>query len=836
MLCAIFLAAASAFVIYRMRSAPETGEEETIYEEWVDARLPLVHSAIGDHKVNMLHGYTGEVKAAALEDSLMIADAEGKLDLTVLCYGSSLEKITWEAYTRDMQTQILTGELGEWQEDHDTAQFTLDLGRVLTQVNREYRLVLRLATTAGEEIAYYTRVKKDGGLHAQEMLDYIYSFHAATFDKTAAREYAINLESDESADANTLAEVDIKSTFQQLTWGDLAAQQVGDVNCQVLEMDDTFGSFLLEYVVEAENASEEKDTYLCEEYFSIQWSTKRFYLMDYHRTMTEVVNGNNSRLVEGGLDLGITEPSRVSVLKDSENGRILFAEAGELWDYNIKEKKLTRVFSFREENSETRIDYRRYSIKALQTYENGDVSFLVYGYMNSGSHEGRLGVSCMTYHAEDNALSEAFFLPYGGTYETLAAGVEKLSRMSTGGDVFLMVGDTVYSIDWEGGEVVVLADHVSNRNLVVNSDMTAVAWKMDRKEGEAGSVEILYLDTGDTQIVGGNSGDLVTPLGFMEEDCVLGIAHEGESALAGAERVEPYYALTIRSRSGKEEAHYETDGVRLYHVNVEEGQVTMDRLQQQGDTWNVVDPDSLIRNSHPGTGKDETFAARLDDLKKRVYAIQTGGVAGGNLKVVRPDRAQFAAADSMELPAEETAEITYYAYARGHIAQVCATAGEAIAAVYDRMGAVTDSTGRLVWYRTGRQTQVSLAVANSTTDVAGSRRECLRQILAIARMDNSLLERVTDDMSSMDAMNTLFPGQAVNLTGAPLRALLLFLDRETPVLLMDEEQKAVLIVGYDQWNIKLFDPVQGKSYKMGQQDATDWLAGGKISAIGYLTE
>lgn len=833
-LCAIFLAAASAFIIYRHRAGESDNEDETVYEAWEDARLPLVYSVVGTNMVDVLHGYRAEVDAAAMEDSLMIADEEGRLPITVQCFGNTLEKVGWEVSSRDTETQILTGELGDWSQGQDTAEFSLDLGRALAMADREYRLRLILTTGEGEEVSYYTRVRRGGGLHAEEMLDYVMDFHNSTFDKTEAAKYAINLESSDTSDANTLADVDISSSFQQLTWGDMTVVQAGDVNCRILEMDSLFGSFWLEYVVRAEDENGDTDTYLCDEYFSLQWSSQRFYLMDYRRTMTEVISGRNTRLVEGGLELGITVPERVQTLDAGD--QMLFTEAGELWSYDPSEKRLTRIFSFREENTDDRVYSRDYSIKALRSEENGDVSFLVYGYMNSGSHEGMLGVSCMTYHAEDNALTEAFFLPYGGTYESLAEGVGRLSCMSTGGDVFLMVGDTVYSIDWEGGEVVVLADKVSERNLMVNDGMTAVAWKMDTAEGESGSVQILYLDTGDNQIVGGSIGDSITPLGFIQEDCVLGIGYAGESALAGAERVDPYYAVTIRGRSGQEEARYEKEGVRLYNVTVQDGQATMQRLAESGGEWKVVEPDSLIRNAQPDTGKDESLSARLDEEKKRVYTLMAGGIAGGNLRVVRPEKAGFAAADSMKLPADSSEYLVFYGYARGHLAVTTQTAGEAIAAVYDQMGTVTDSRGRMVWYRTGRQTEVSMAVANNAVDIAGSRRECLRQMLNLARLDTSVLEQVTDEMSAVDAVDTLFPGRAVNLTGAPLRALLLYLDWNTPVLLIDEDQKAVLITGYDQWNIKIYDPVQGNSHKMGQQDSTDWLAGGKVSAIGYLPE
>ena len=104
-------------------------------------------------------------------------------------------------------------------------------------------------------------------------------------------------------------------------------------------------------------------------------------------------------------------------------------------------------------------------------------------------------------------MTEVFFLPCSGSLENMREGVETLSSMGSGGEVYLMVGDAVYSINWADGEVAVLVDRAAERHLAVNDAQTAIAWEMETREGETGSVQIFYRDTGESQIVGAGKGD-----------------------------------------------------------------------------------------------------------------------------------------------------------------------------------------------------------------------------------------------------------------------------------------------------------------------------------------
>ncbi len=840
MLLAIFVAAASAFTFYRYTHRDQPSEAGRSFEDWNGGRLPLVYGQVGDYPVNVLYGYTGDVDETLMEDRLMLVGSDGRLPLSVLCGECTLSRIRYEIRNRTCTELLAEGEAEEWVETHDTAAVTLQLGSVVNKLNREYRLRLILSTADGENISYYSRLRRMDNLHAEEMVDYVMSFHNAAFDKGAAAQFAVNMESDGSADDNTLGLSTLHSSYQQITWGDLGPVQLGNVNCQILEMDAAFGSFLLEYEVQAEDANSEPDRYLVSDYFSLQWSEKwegrQFYMMDYRRTVSELMSGDDSRLRDRGLELGILRPETVSVA-EAPGGRRVFSVSGELWSFDPEKKELTRIFTFRQDDEDPRRHARNYGIQVLEAGEK-ETTFLVYGYMESGAHEGQMAISCLRADMQEKKMTEVFFLPCSGSLENMREGVETLSSMGSGGEVYLMVGDAVYSINWADGEVAVLVDRAAERHLAVNDAQTAIAWEMETREGETGSVQIFYLDTGESQIVGAGKGDWIAPCGFIEEDCVLGLGHTGETVQAGAVQVDPYYAIVIRERSGEEAARYEQTNVRISSVSVNNGQVMMDRVSVEGGVSTQIAGDTLIRNTNPDILGTEWLTSENLGNKERVWLLSVPVSAGsGEITLKKIQKTSFSSGTGWKLSESGRDTLRYYGWARGENTIVTDTAGEAIAAVYDAMGAVTDSRGRLVWKRTGRQNSRSIRVAEQDgVDASESRQQCIQQLLASQGLNVAAAEVLDENLSAMEWMDALFPGAAVNLTGAPLRALLLFIDEGRPVLLMDAAHKYMLLVGYDSYNVMIYDPVLGYRYKMGQNDATEWLEKNSINAISFLSE
>ncbi|MCD8010729.1 MAG: hypothetical protein LUF34_08125 [Lachnospiraceae bacterium] len=436
--------------------------------------------------------------------------------------------------------------------------------------------------------------------------------------------------------------------------------------------------------------------------------------------------------------------------------------------------------------------------------------------------------------AEENNLNEIFFLSYKGTSETLQEGIETLACMGGDGQMYLLMGDSLYSIDWEGGEVVVLVDSASDRKLVVNDSQTAVAWEIGQN---AGSVQILYLDNGDSQLMEADTGDRISPQGFIGEDCILGLSHEEDTAVSGALSVNPYYAIVIKERDGAEAARYEYEDIYIASVTVDGDQVILERLKKDSEGgFSSTDSDTLIQSNPETTESMTVLASRTEEEKLRTWTL-SAGASSRETEYRAPELVSYAAGDSLSLPtiSEEGMSLRYYAFGEGDLKAVTSSAGSAIAAVYETMGTVIDSAGQLVWIRTGRDVSAELTLAESTAVSSSEALEnCLEQILFVEGLEETLLNDLDTTGSSLDIPQALFPDRVLNLSGCTVKALLYYIDRGCPVLLQDREGTVLLLVGYDQYNVTCYDPTQGSTYKLGQQDAADYLESGDFHFVGLL--
>lgn len=70
--------------------------------------------------------------------------------------------------------------------------------------------------------------------------------------------------------------------------------------------------------------------------------------------------------------------------------------------------------------------------------------------------------------------------------------------------------------------------------------------------------------------------------------------------------------------------------------------------------------------------------------------------------------------------------------------------------------------------------------------------------------------------------NHLHDARVVDLTGCNLDTILYFTNRDIPVLATLEDGEAVLVVGFNQYNVVIMEPKTGKLYKKGMNDSAKW--------------
>jgi len=72
------------------------------------------------------------------------------------------------------------------------------------------------------------------------------------------------------------------------------------------------------------------------------------------------------------------------------------------------------------------------------------------------------------------------------------------------------------------------------------------------------------------------------------------------------------------------------------------------------------------------------------------------------------------------------------------------------------------------------------------------------------------------------------------LTGCPLDAMLYFTNQDIPVLATLNNGEAILITGFNQYQVVIMEPKTGRLYKKGMNDTAEWLEENGNRFIAYF--
>ena len=150
-----------------------------------------------------------------------------------------------------------------------------------------------------------------------------------------------------------------------------------------------------------------------------------------------------------------------------------------------------------------------------------------------------------------------------------------------------------------------------------------------------------------------------------------------------------------------------------------------------------------------------------------------------------------------------------------------------------------DNDGKYVWRRETRSTrnQIMAITEDEMSENRSSLAVCLDTILrfeGISRNTQRLLDRDKTAFSILE--DDLQDSTILDLTGCSLDAVLYYVNKDIPVLALLEDGDAVLIVGFNELNIVVMDPMTGTLYKKGMNDSTEWLNENGNRFITYVRQ
>lgn len=777
------------------------------------ASSPSMAMMIEDTEVNRMYAYADDMDVRFVRDGLTPVGTDRSLKVSITPNGREIDSLVYEVCTSDGEQVIENNKIRSFTEEEDgrlTAEFTLSQPILM---NQEYALNFTLSTEDGTW-NYYTRILQRAGLSTAQYVEFVNSFYTKTFAQDDTGDLTTYLEPDTSVVSNSFRSLDIHSDVDMITWGDLAPQISRPGIPTIEDISENSGSISLTYYISAENESGEVEKYQVDEFYRMSYNQTRVYLLDFQRHVKQVLTTEQNLVSNGKINLGITDTD-VQYMSDSTGTILAFVQQGDLWSYNIETNKMTRVFSFRDTGSnDERNDINRHDIKIVRVSENGDIDFILYGYMNRGQHEGQVGTSVYHYSAEQNAMEEEFFLRSLQSSEFLQKDVEKLSYVSEDGNLYLLLEGNLYRFQMEEKTYEVLQEQIEDDCFFVSENSRYTAWMDGMDPYNTTSITFIDFNTGEQKTIQADQGTRIRLFGFINNDLIYGVANESDivtNASGGTD-----FAMTevrIQNFDGELVKSYHQDGYYVLDVTIQENLLELSRATKVGDSFAGTSGDQIMNNVR--SKQDEVFSVITSTTVRQgnVTSIQFAADSSGQPPLVvdtkiieNPDRTL-----NMELSSES--EDKYYVYGGGELSGIYDSASQAVAKAEEESGIVLNTAQQYIWE------------AGNTGDRASISAQDLPEAVAQASLDATALNEALKGQ-----------GKVIDMTGCTLEQILYEVSAQRPVIAKGENGQAVVIIGYDDYNTILYNPSTQETYYFGMQDSTDTFQANGNVFLCYLED
>ncbi len=804
-------------------------DNNSMTKEMAQPTLPVITMEASEVMFNELHGMLGETDVTYQRDTITVLGENRELSFVVDTYGNDIKTVGFEVRSCDGQRLIEKTEITRLEKKGD-AIYAQTAIKDLIERGEEYALILVLTDEQDREIKYYTRIIWDTELYAVEKLQFAYDFHETSFKDDELGNLAKYMESNSTGNNKTLHKVNIHSSLSQVGWGDLEVKPATEPVVNIKDIVGQTASLVLQRIVYSDNG-EEKDYYFVEEFYRIRYTTDRVYLLDFERTMTQIPNVNGDIYANDKIYLGIVNED-VAMMESEDGNIVVFEVANSLCSYNLTTNKVARIFSFYDDDTDVRGLYNQHRIKILDIDEGGNVAFVVYGYMNRGLHEGEVGIQLYVYDSGKNTIEENIYIPYEKTFSILESEIENLLYLNRDSILYAYLNRSIYAVNALEKTVEVLAVMENDDSVEISPNHKLAVWHHE------GGLELMNLATQNRVQIKAAPGEKLYPIGFMGEDLVYGVAKLENVYKTPILGYEVFMSkICICNDKGNLLKEYSADGIYIVECEMADNQITLKRVMEdeKGGLAETTD-DYIVNNAEADEGKNKILVVAIDVYERIVQIDLRNDINVKNLQKLTPKEVVFEGARDTVLEAGEDVGL-YYVYARGGVQGVYKDAGRALQKAYEMSGSVMDETGETVWFKGNRlvKNQIMAIKEQSVTDTKNSMAVCLETILRFEGVTINAEEYLAKGDSPEEILqNNLLNANVVDLTGCNLDTILFFVNKDIPVLATLANGEAVLVVGFNQYNIVVMEPSGGKLYKKGMNDSTEWFAENGNQFITYF--
>lgn len=803
-----------------------------------DATFPLLYVEMNEHLTNCLHGYVNQMDTAYFRDTITTVSLDRSLNLRIDTYGKELPSLRYQVRSMDGDRLIEDTKVKEIIEKDGYGQFEITL-KDLIETNKEYSLILIATTSGGEEIYYYTRVVMTEDTFVQEKIDYVMEFNQKSFDISMAADLTKYLESNGKGDNTTLWKVTINSSLKQVTWGDLEPERLSTPVVDVKEIGKDTGSFVVHYLLRVQDG-DILHLYQVEEYYRIRYTKDRTYLLEYERSMNELLNENQIAILENRITLGMIDPS--TELVENETGDVFaFVNQGNLYSYHLNTNHLVHVYGFyRDHDTDLRNIYQEHDIRILKVDETGNITYLLFGYMNRGKHQGEVGIQIGIYNALLNTTEEQIFIPYEKPYAILEKEMQQLSYISTDQIFYFIMENNFYAVNILDKTYEVIAEGFRDGTYQISDENKMIVWQEQGSEYNSSQLTLMNLSTKKQSLINAEQGTVIAPLGFMGEDLIYGLAKITDIYTDNTGVVQfPMYQLRIQNEAGEILKTYEETDIYVTACIKEENMLRLSRVVKADmeEGYEATTDDQILTMEEQIQQQNKLEIISVEGYQKIARILMKQDKKATTTKILTPKEVLFEGGRETAIDFGQQEESRYYVYKRGRVIGIYSKEATAIQKADENSAVVVNEKGDYVWIKGNRmiKNQIMAFQARAVTESKDSLVVCMEEMLKFEGISRNLEDYRTLGFTAFTCLSEYLPEVSVlDLKGCSLDSVLYYINREIPVLAILEDKTAVLIVGFNELNIVIMDPIKGEVYKKGMNDSKAFFEANGNHFITYI--
>ncbi len=813
LLC-IFVGALFFFGMRMQTDAKDTG---TLCELGSET-FPYIQLQTQNEVVSTLYGYSAPMEPNIIREAMLPLAKDKKVNLLL---GDAQTRLVSVSY------QIVDKENGEVYETSDSVALSEGQKEVELELkynfatSTEYILDIIGISSAGRRIHYYTRVKfyLDNS-HLSEKMQFVKKFHKNTFHKNKMEELANYLESNGQNSNSTLAEVDITSSPEMVTWASLSPQVDSEELITVKEYNMETACIEYNYFIKAKTDSGE-ESYHVKEFYRVRYASGHNYLLNFNRKMETEFDVNLASTQTSQLKLGITRETEEKMISNSEEKILYFARGSVLYQYDMNKNEIMPVYSmYSEEASDVYRAYNEHHIRLLKVDEEGNLYFCVYGYFSRGAYEGDVAVVLYEYTKEGELL-ELVFMPSSTTYQQLKEDFEQYGYVSSRDIYYFSVANHVYAYNISAKRLEVLVQNAKQTSFMTMKKANCYVWSSNLNSGYGESIVLDNLESDEKLVISRpDTNTYIRLLGVIDENIVYGFAKKSDvGTMSDGSKVVPCYELYIADIKGNVVKKFSWKKNFIQKIQSNGNVINITLCKKDASGRYVKSHEDSISNQTQMTTEKFRYTSRVTNRTLTEWYIQfpDNFEMGEIPKLVKGPDSLRSTGRFVRLEQPKIAK--YYVSAVGQITGSYESPSKAIKEADKQMGVVVSSDHQVVWERSGSYLQNTIGgmELQGQSDKVSNLAACAYMVLKLNHISVDA-QSLSEKNQSVYDMLADYLVQPMNLKECTLDQVLYFVSSNKPVIAMVNDKEAVVIEGYTTNQLILLNPKTGREATVGRSE------------------